>query len=71
MSKHKPSTIRVSISDNGISCKGYYFDSKGMHNGFNRSFGSEETMGDYFADMREKDCEFNLVVERNYIKWSA
>jgi hypothetical protein len=61
----KPNIIRVNISDNGIHAKGYYFDHKGNHYGFNKQFQSELTMQVFFTGMRDADYDFLLVIERN------
>ena len=64
--------IRVSIDNQSIKAKGFYFDSKGNNYGFTRSFNTEESMHYEFDTMRERDCDMQIVIERNQSKvnWS-
>jgi hypothetical protein len=64
--------IRVSIDNQSIKARGFYFDAKGNNYGFNKSFNSEESMHNEFESMRERDCDIQIVIERNQSKvnWS-
>lgn len=67
--------IKLSISDSGINADGLFIDSRGntcngtnnersVVRSINKSFQCEETAMNEFADMRDRDCEFSLVIIR-------
>jgi hypothetical protein len=70
MSKFKSNPrIIVTVSDNGVSCKGVYIDSKESTYSFNRTFTEENQALDYLNNMRENNAEFSIQVNR--INWKA
>jgi hypothetical protein len=60
--------IIVTVSDNGIQCKGIYIDSQDNVNSFNRSFNDENQALEYLDSMRDNGSEFSIQVNR--INWS-
>jgi len=69
MSKH--SIIRVSITNDNITAKGLYYDSRGNYGSFNRQFSDENTMHNYMHEMKERHCEFQLVINRSMSKYTG
>ena len=62
--------IIVTVSDNGVNCKGVYIDSKDNVNSFNRQFNFEYQAFEMLDTMRyENDCEFSVQVNR--INWKG
>lgn len=57
--------IKLSISDSGINANGLFIDARGNKCSINKSFQCEENAMNEFADMRERDCEFSLVIIRS------
>ena len=56
--------IKLSISDSGINANGLFINACGNTCSINKSFQCEENAMNEFADMRERDCEFSLVIIR-------
>lgn len=66
--KNNPRII-VTVSDNGVNCKGVYIDSRENTNSFNRQFNFEYQAFEVLDTMRyENDCEFSVQINR--INWS-
>ena len=62
--------IIVTVSDNGVYCKGVYIDSKDNVNSFNRQFNHEYQAFEVLDTMKyENDCEFSIQINR--INWKA
>lgn len=56
--------IKLTISDNGVSLNGLFYDAKQNIGSINRHYSSEENALMEVQKMRERDCEFSLVVLR-------
>lgn len=57
--------IKLSISDSGINANGLFIDSRGNKCSINKSFQCEENAMVELAEMRERNCEFSLVIIRS------
>lgn len=57
--------IKLTINDSGVNANGLFIDSRGNKCSMNKSFKCEENAMNEFADMRERDCEFSLVIIRS------
>ena len=56
--------IKLSISDSGVTLNGLFYDARQNKCSINRTYSSEENALTEVQQMRERDCEFSLVVLR-------
>lgn len=56
--------IKLTISDSGVNLNGLFYDARQNKCSINRSFQSEENALEEINSMRERDCEFSLIVMR-------
>lgn len=62
--------IIVTVSDNGVNCKGVYIDSRENVNSFNRQYDNEAQALNYLHNMRDNNnSEFSIQVNR--INWKG
>lgn len=61
--------IIVTVSDNGIQCKGIYIDSKDNVSSFTRAFNDENQAMNYLDEMRDNGSEFSIQINR--INWKV
>jgi hypothetical protein len=61
--------IIVTVSNNGIQCRGVYIDSKDNCSSFIRAFNDENQALDYLENMKENGSEFSIQVNR--INWKV
>lgn len=59
--------IIITVSDNAVTCKGVYIDSKDNCSSFTRAFNDESQCMDYLNNMRENGSEFSIQVNR--VNW--
>lgn len=64
ISKNNMLKIKLTISDSGINANGMFIDARGNKASINKSFQYEENAIQCFADMRNRDCEFSLIIIR-------
>jgi hypothetical protein len=56
--------IKMTVNSSGVYLNGIFADSKGNKGSINKCFQSEDNAWNEIHEMRDRDCEFSLTIQR-------